>query len=238
MAKDYYNYTEYTRHVDFKRLDFIVQSIRDYAIKTNLKGLDLGCGKGNVTVPLESIGYKMIGIDISPENIEEAKSKQIIKDNPIFIVGDAENLALEKRNFDFVVCTEVLEHLKHPENVLNSINEILKEDGLLIVTVPNGYGPYSLIYDHFRNKVLSKIFPKIGRSDHVQAFTLSKITNLLKEAGFEVLNVKHSDFISFLPIFVKSKRFSYYDCKLADKLPSFFVSGYYIACRKKSNANK
>ena len=195
--------------------------------------MDLGCGKGDVTVPLASFSYSMTGIDISPDNIEAAKSKQIAKDNPIFLVGDAEKFTFEKGGFDFVVCTGVLEHLMHPKKVLNQINEILKEYGLLIVTVPNGYGPYSLIFDHFRNKVLSKIFSKIGLSDHIQAFTLSRITTLLKEAGFEILNVNHSDFISFLPVLVKSNRFSYYDCKLADKLPPHLVSGYYIACKKK-----
>lgn len=237
MTKKYQEYTEYTRYVDFKRIDFIVQSIRNHFNRTNLKGLDLGCGKGNVTVPLASLGYNMIGIDISSDNIKVAKVKQITKDNPTFLIGDAENFVLEKGDFDFVVCSEVLEHLKHPENALNSINEVLKEGGLLIVTVPNGYGPYSLIFDHFRN-VVSLAFPKIRPSPHVQTFTLFKICNRIKKAGFEVLNVKHSDFVSFLPILVESTGFSYYDCKLADKLPPPIVSGYYIACRKKNDTNK
>lgn len=221
MTKKYYNYTGYTRYVDFKRLDFIVQSIRNhFKNRTDLKGFDLCCGRGNVTVPLASLGYKMIGVDISPDNIEAAKSKRITEDNPIiFLVGDAENFALGKGSFDFVVCSECLEHLNHPEYALNLINRVLKEEGLLIVTVPNGYGPYSLIFDHFWNKVISKILPKIRLSDHVQTFTLSRICNLIKEAGFEVLNVNHSDFILFLPILAKSRRFAYYDCKLADKLP-------------------
>jgi len=231
---------KYTRYVDFKRLDFIIKSIIKHFHRADIKGLDLGCGKGYVTVQLTSLGYKMIGIDISRKNIENAISRQIAGDNPSFLIGDAENLPLNiKRNIlDFVVCTEVLEHLNHPDRALNSINKVLKDDGLLIVTVPNGYGPYCLIRDHFRNKIICKISPKSAFSSHVQAFSLFKISSLLNKTGFEILNINHSDFISFLPILVKSKRFSYYDCKLADKLPPLIVSGYYIACRKKSNANK
>jgi len=221
---------EYTRYVDFKRIDFIVQSIRNYFNRTNLKGLDIGCGKGNITVLLASLGYSIIGIDISLENIKVAKSKANYKNNPTFLVGDAENLPL-KGGFDFIILSEVLEHLNCPEKALIQCNEVLREDGLLIVTVPNGYGPYALIFDHFRNKVVSKIFPKIGHSDHVQAFTLSKIRNLLEDVGFEIIDIKHSDFISFLPFLAKS-RFAYYDCKLADRLPSKLVSGYYICSKK------
>ena len=237
MTNNYYKYTGYIRYVDFKRLDFIIQSIKTYFDNAALKGLDLGCGRGDITFPLAFFGYKMIGIDISPDNIEAAEIKRkylaLYKHNPTFSIGDAENLGLEKESFDFVVLSEVLEHLKYPEKALTSINVTLKDGGLLIVTVPNGYGPYSLIYDQFRNKVVFKIFPKVGISDHVQAFTLPKICNLIKEVGFEVLKINHSDFISFLPLLVKSNICQYYDCKLADKLSAQLVSGYYIACRKK-----
>lgn len=233
MIKQYHEYTNYTRYVDFKRLDFIIQSIIDNSDKNTLEGLDLGCGMGNIAIPLASLGYRMTGIDISPKNINNAKSRQITVDNPVFLVGDAENFLHEKERMDFVICSEVLEHLNSPHRALNLINKILRNKGLLIVTVPNGYGPYSLVADHLRNKVISRI-SNIQPSEHVKTFSLSNIRNLIEEAGFDILKINHSDFISFLPVLVRSKRFCYLDCYLADKLPSAFVSGYFMICRKKS----
>lgn len=54
----------------------------------------------------------MIGIDISTDNIKVANSKRIKDNNPQFLVADAEKMKF-KEKFDFVVCSEVLEHLKN-----------------------------------------------------------------------------------------------------------------------------
>lgn len=242
MVEHYHKFTDYRRYADFKKLDFIVSSIRHHFNRSDLKGLDIGCGKGNVTYPLASLGYKMIGIDISPDDLGAARSKQIMDNDIIFLFGDAENLPLKEEKFDFVVCSEIIEHLNHLGSTLRSINSVLKKNGLLIVTVPNGYGPYCLTHDFHlyssrlnavRNKIIPKIFPKIQPSPHTQLFTQSKISKLIKEAGFEIVNINNSDFISFLPVLVRLNKFCYYDCKLADKLPSSLASGFYIMSRKK-----
>ncbi|NPV51541.1 MAG: class I SAM-dependent methyltransferase [Candidatus Methanofastidiosum sp.] len=230
--RTYVNYTGYTQIVALKKLDFIINSIREFFEdyeRSEIKGLDVGCGKGDVTIPLSYLGYKMVGIDISPDNIKVANSKRVKDYNPQFFVVDAEKMTL-KEKFDFVICSEVLEHLKDPQRALSSIHSVLKKNGLLIVTVPNGLGPYSLIFDHFRNKVISKIF-SIKASDHIQTFTLSDISHLLELCGFKILEIQHSDFISFL-LFGRFDPLQKFDCKLADKLPSILVSGWYFKCRK------
>jgi 2-polyprenyl-3-methyl-5-hydroxy-6-metoxy-1,4-benzoquinol methylase len=240
MHSSYSKYTDYYRYVDFKRLDFFVHTLETSfgSFKNKVIGLDIGCGKGNITFPLASLGYHMLGIDINAEAIKAGSLRKAElfgenQDNPQFLVGDAQNLpSLRADYFDFIICSELLEHLRYPVKALDSLNYVLKKDGLLIVTVPNCYGPYSLIFDQFRNKVASKLVPRIGASEHAQYITLSVITRLINNAGFKVLKVRHSDFISFLPLLVRSDKFCYWDCKLADKLPSSLVSGWYLACQK------
>lgn len=233
-SRGYQKYSAYTRYVDFKKLDFIVETVEElyYRERRKLLGLDIGCGEGNVIIPLASIELDMVGLDISLPAIKEAKRRATTYGfNISFIAGDAEKLMFRDESFDFVICSEVLEHLHAPEKVLAAVYRILKRKGLLIITVPNGYGPYCLIYDHLRNKVISRLF-KIGPSEHIQAFTFSRINRILHNHNFRVLKVAHSDFISFLPPFKKSKTLSYYDCKLADRLPHILVSGWYIVAQK------
>src|SRR4030066_838038 len=96
MIKQYHEYTNYTRYVDFKRLDFIIQSIIENSDKNTLEGLDLGCGMGNITIPLAILGYRMTGIDISPKNINNAKSRKITVENPFFWLRMLKTFHLEK----------------------------------------------------------------------------------------------------------------------------------------------
>ena len=234
---NYHDYTSYTRYVDFKRLDFIIRTVAAHCSpNNNIRGLDIGCGEGNITIPFAALGYQITGVDISPEVIKKAESKRIqfpnLQDFPEFMVGNIGSLTIESEHFDFIICSEVLEHLRHPAKASNLIHRILKKGGILIVTVPNGYGLYCWIYDRFRNRIASKIVPKLGRSEHIQWFTVGQIQRLLDHAKFKFIWLQNSDFISFLPFLNRSKKFCEWDCKLADKLPSWLISGWYLTYRK------
>lgn len=235
------------RYVGLKKLTVLASWLRDCYRSPNrlYTGLDAGCGKGDITLVLACLGYQMMGIDISPQAIHQAeiqKTRFFVKARylPTFLVGNIEDLSvgMPRNVFDFCVCSEVLEHVEHPASALASVFKVLRADGLLIVTVPNGYGPYSLVYDHFRNKLLAKIVPAIRRSEHVQTFAWGKIRKSIERAGFKIQQVKHSDFISFLPFLAESNKICRWDCRWADILPAPLVSGWYFLCQKKGQDSK
>lgn len=233
MTKNYHSYTEYTRYGDFKRLDFIIQSIEEHKknqYNHQIRILDVGCATGNISFPLARLGYNIVGIDLNTELIDYAKSKNTFK-NARFEVGDAENLSLEGI-FDVIICSEIFDYLKKPSQLANSLNKLLKSKGILLITIPNGYGPYILL-EVFPMRFLKRVRgpDSVFSRSKVQFFTIDKFSNLLNESGLSILEIKHSDFLSF---FVKSKKLCYYDCKLADKLPHFLVSGWHFICVHKS----
>ncbi len=228
--------TGYQRYVDLKKLDLIV-SFLTRNLEGTTEGLEAGCGEGNITIPLAYLGYQMRGIDISPQTIESAlkqKAKFLGSDClfPVFSVGDIASLTFAELSFDFVICSEVLEHLTNPEAAMSSLSGVLKKQGFLIITVPNGYGPYALLFDHLQNKVVTRLIRGAGHSGHQQTFSLRAIRKLLSASGFKILDFRHSDFLSFLPVLVKWRAFCLLDCKLADWLPHQMVSGWYLFCQK------
>lgn len=85
--------------------------------------LEIGCGTGQLAalIARNSEGVSYVGFDFSPERIEVARSRHI-GDVARFEVADAYTTSLvENREWDAVVCTEVLEHLEGDLEILGRI---------------------------------------------------------------------------------------------------------------------
>ena len=136
--KEYHKYAGYTQVEEYKRLDFIVGQVQKN-VKPGAKILDIGCGNGNLSIALGSLGYNVKGIDVDETSVQTAQ-----KNNPFpnveFAVADANKFSISDE-YDLIICTEVLEHLQTPKELVESSYRILKPGGTMIVTVPNGYGP-------------------------------------------------------------------------------------------------
>lgn len=69
----------------------------------------------------------------------------------IDIKSEIYNIPVEDNSFDFLICTEVLEHLKYPDKAMGEFNRILKKEGELWLSVPfNGVQEHQTPYDYFR----------------------------------------------------------------------------------------
>lgn len=79
-------------------------------LSKGMKGLDFGCGPGpTLSVMLEEQGFSVENYDIFYAN--EPK--------------------MFKQKYDFITCTEVIEHLHHPDKEITQLTEILKPKGIL-----------------------------------------------------------------------------------------------------------
>jgi SAM-dependent methyltransferase len=82
----------------------------------------------------------------------------------IDVISYLESLPFDSRVFDSIICTQVLEHVKEPQVVLNELARTLKEDGMICLTAPQGWGVHQPPHDYFRftNYGLSYLLQKAG----------------------------------------------------------------------------
>ncbi len=247
--------SSFTRFADIKRVKFILKSIQKY-IGNSANILDVGCGNGIISKYIGEHGYRLTGIDISPKTIAQAR-KQNTLPNVNFEVSNAESLTASGQKYEAVVCSEVLEHLHTPGNLLQTLRQILTRNGILIVTVPNGFGPREVLVTkpmiHLQKKQgfawrsMHKIKQALGYTgttvqssadnlDHIQFFSIKKLEELANETGFKIIDVQKSNFIDdIFPVSLVTRR-SYklqsLDGKIADMLPSSMAGGFLTIWKK------
>ncbi len=251
-SMDYIKHTTYSDIEDLKRLKFIVKSIAGLN-NPEAKILDIGCGNGNISLALGSIGYHVTGVDIDQMSINTASSRNTFS-NVKFEVLDANSFSMNDA-FDAVVCSEVLEHLTKPYELSESIYRILKPGGVFVATVPNGYGPREMLItrpmQYLHRKGLDKpivAFKKMlgynaktlqsSNEDltHVQYFSVGGFNRLLTGVGFKALDYQNADFLErIFPFSLFTRRIKLLqklDCALVDYLPRHFTCGFYTSWTK------
>lgn len=239
-----------------KRLRFvqhvIAESFPDRAVDS-LRVLDVGCGNGSeLALPLARLGSQVTGIDIHAPSIEHAKQMGADVTNLSYICGPVEELRTPP--YDVVILSEVLEHLREPRLLLSAALEHLKQNGMIIVTVPNGYGEFEIDSWLFRVFRLQRIVDALAgnskkviaatdnhESGHVQFFTRRQLRRLFAECS---LSVSREGVASFLAgpfighTFARSERFIEWNARVTDKLPPVMASGWYYALRREKEDNR
>jgi 2-polyprenyl-3-methyl-5-hydroxy-6-metoxy-1,4-benzoquinol methylase len=255
---------EYLRHTDYhlfsggrKRLREIVRLCEQKSrqLGRRLKVLDIGCGNGSNSLPVASLGHYLLGIDISSESVEYANDRNPFPNARFMIHNLMEHPLSEK--FDLIICSEVLEHLPDPRPMIRAMAEVLEAGGLVVITVPNGYGPREVLgrlenrlkRSHFW-KPFVEVFRQMFRmssaeekcrmhtsnpdQDHVQKFTPWQLKHLIKESGLRVTEWVNSFWL--LSLFGKAKAGMTFvarvDSWLADIGPAISASGWYVICEK------
>ena len=122
------------------RLKFVRESVRAMT-DGPAEVADLGCGSGLLLCEVlrEKSNWKGHGLDISSASVGYARKLAAHKGvarRAEFRTGDIAGLPYEAQSLDLVIASEVIEHLPHPERVVNGIARALKPGGRLILTVP------------------------------------------------------------------------------------------------------
>jgi len=150
------------------------------AIRPGCRVLDLGCSQGLLARPLRAKDVRITGVDSrGPEGLAAELEAYHQRDLEL-------GLELpEGRVFDYVVCADVIEHLRNRLQLLRGVRRFLNEDGLLVISTPNialWFYRLSLLVGRFE-------YGPRGVLDHthVHLYTPATFRRELERAGFRVV---------------------------------------------------
>lgn len=148
----------------------ILDKIKKY--KSNGTLLDVGCSVGILLDVARQSGFVVKGVEFSRWASEFARQKGFDT-----VTGGLTEAAYPEKNFDVIVMNHVLEHIPEPLKVMAEIRRILKDDGLLVMGVPN-FGSYMA-------RLMKEKWFSLMPDQHIWQFTHESLGNLLKRTGFE-----------------------------------------------------
>lgn len=102
------------------------------------------------------------------------------------LVGDVGGVAelLRGREFDTIICAEIIEHIENPYALLRDLHPLLADGGRLLVSTPNPLAFPVVVAEFLR---LKRYF---YTSEHLYYFLPRWVTRILERAGYEVEDVR------------------------------------------------
>lgn len=194
-----------------------IQLLRNAGVVPGMKGLEIGCGSGGMTLELAGlIGAtgQLLAIDLSQAQVNHVEKITSHLPGLRFKVWDVNNLTELNEQFDFIYCRMVLHHLANAHSAILQMKECLKPGGVIICEEPSLFdstfcSPPSPAYERFTQWV-RQCFIKNGRDFEIA----HRLEQEFTAGGMQVSN--HS---LFQPVLRTAQQKRIYPMALDDVTP-------------------
>jgi len=179
-VSEYYKSDAYISHTDSKKslFDKVYQTVKTRTLKQKVgllnsfqtpqkTVLDIGAGTGDFLKTCKENHWTIFGVEPSKEARALAEKKDI------FLKASLDDF--DNQKFDVITLWHVLEHVENLKEYIVSLEKLLKENGVLVIAVPNFksydaqyYKEYWAAFDvprhlwHFSQKAIQKLFSEVG----------------------------------------------------------------------------
>ena len=232
-----------------KKIRLILRELEGYREKLgrNVSVLDFGCGNAvGVGQYLIGEGIRYVGVDFHEPSLAFAREHFGGPNAEFFDVVPMD------WTFDVIIYADVLEHVPDPLAIVQAYSKLLTPGGMMIWSMPNGYGPCEIekfvdrhlrLYQMLRFvkraalrlagrsiQVLPSV-PYNNDSGHVVFFTMHSVRQLARDAGYKIVRYGHGGFVGadLTGNTIFTSRWSVeWNIRAADRLPSWMVSNWYF----------
>jgi SAM-dependent methyltransferase len=175
-----YYATYYTPHnlevssLTTRNFERLVDTFQPY--RSSGRILDIGCGAGHFLSVAGSRGWDTYGTEVAAGLTDRLQALGIHSFH-----GELADAKYESAFFDVVYCSEVIEHVLRPVDLLREVARVLRSGGLLYLTTPN--------FDSLSRRLLGARW-RVLCQEHICYFTPRVLTRALESAGLRPLTVR------------------------------------------------
>ncbi len=184
-----------TEHGDRRVREHIISNITKKAGVV----LDVGCGSAWVAKNLCPKNYEVVSMDISLDNTTKALQKYPFE-NHSAVIADVFSLPFNTNVFDYIIASEIIEHVVDPAAFVKNLIRVLKPGGKLIVTTP------------YKEKIKYTLCVHCNKPTpihaHLHSFDEKILTALYK--GEEIKSCEYYTFGNKIPIYLRMHVFLKY----------------------------
>ena len=176
-------YEEYFVRYPIKRAKYSSHYYAQQMVGRNHDVLEIGCGDGSFAAELVKEGNRVTGVDEAPDvtNASIAEYHSARLNDGL----DGVMARLHGKRFDRVLLLDILEHLQAPERMLAQCHQLLKQDGEVVVSLPN--------VAHISVRLML-LFGKFQYADrgildrtHQRFYTRRTARQMIENAGFRIV---------------------------------------------------
>ncbi|MEO0896094.1 MAG: class I SAM-dependent methyltransferase [Bacteroidota bacterium] len=180
---------------NFKRYGTIDQRLKSkgFPMDSIKNLLDVGSGEGNILTYFQQHYPELAYFAIEPSE----ECIQILEGKGVNVLSNDADADWEKGNegkFDFIIMRHVLEHFMNPLTVLEKVQHVLSDKGMLYLAVPNALHLKAPFYERWLRVV------------HTYYFNRISLRNILHKAGFEIAWLQEGDEANREELFVVAKK--------------------------------
>jgi SAM-dependent methyltransferase len=204
LVRDRFPFQDYMDRQVYGCLNIAKAIMRRLPPARTVKILDFGCGACEKAAVMSALGYQCFGYDDLGDDWHKIPGNRERVEN--FAAGMGIDFRLASggeypwgpKTFDLVMLNDVIEHLHNsPRILLNGLLELLREDGLLLITVPNAVNIRKRIdvlfgRTNLQNFELYYWYPDPWRG-HIREYTKADLRLLCRNLGLSLIELQSCD---------------------------------------------
>ncbi len=180
IYEDYLPTAKYLKKLKKKILTsrYKIFRLKKYQKNAGKKFLDVGCNIGATVRAAQLSGYNASGIDLDSTAVNHAT--ELFEDCE-FTACSTFELVKAERKFDFIYCSEVIEHIPDVHTFVQSLADLMETNAILYLTTPDA--------GHSRVPENILDWKEVKPPEHLVFFNKSNIRILLQEHGIEIIKI-------------------------------------------------